>query len=190
MGEGSLSLRAIWHRLEEWLLAAILGAMTLLSFVQVVLRYVFNESILWALEANFYLFGWLVLIGAAYCVRARAHIGVDALVKLFSPGARRWVGLLVVLLVILYTILMLYGSWVYLDRLYILDVEAEDIPVQRWILSLCLPIGFVLILIRLIEMGWRIVTGRSQGYELADEAEDVIRDGVYGQDTETGTVTR
>ena len=101
-----------------------------------------------------------------------------------------WVGLLVVLLVILYTVLMLYGSWVYLDRLYILDVEAEDIPIQRWILSLCLPIGFVMILIRLIEMGWRIATGRSPGYELADEAEDVIRDGIYGQDTETSTVAR
>lgn len=164
--------------------------MTLLSFTQVVLRYVFNESILWALEANFYMFGWLVLIGAAYCVRVRAHIGVDALVKLFSPSLQRWIGLLVVALVILYTVLMLYGSWVYLDRLYILDVDAEDIPVKRWILSFCLPLGFLLILVRLVEMGWRIFTGRSKGYELADEAEDVIRDGVYGQDTDATTVPR
>lgn len=190
LGEGFVNLRTVWHRLEEWLLAAILAAMTLLSFVQVVLRYVFNASILWGLEANFYLFGWLVLIGAAYCVRVKAHIGVDAVVRLLSPPAQRWVGLLVVLLVIVYTLLMLYGSWVYLDRLYILDVDAEDIPIKRWILSLCLPIGFALILIRLIEMGWRILTGQSRGYELADEAEDVIRDGIYGQDTDTGTVVR
>jgi len=185
-----VNLRTVWHRLEEWLLAAILAAMTLLSFVQVVLRYVFNDSILWGLEANFYLFGWLVLIGAAYCVRVKAHIGVDAVVRLLSPPAQRWVGLLVVVLVIFYTLLMLYGTWVYLDRLYILDVDAEDIPIKRWILSLCLPIGFALILVRLIEMGWRILTGQSKGYELADEAEDVIRDGIYGQDTDTGTVAR
>lgn len=185
-----MNLRTVWHRLEEWLLAAILGAMTLLSFFQVVLRYGFNDSILWGLEANFYLFGWLVLLGAAYCVRVKAHIGVDAVVKLLSPSAQRWVGLLVVLLVIFYTVLMFYGSWVYLDRLIMLDVEAEDIPIKRWILSLCLPIGFALIFIRLIEMGWRILTGQSKGYELADEAEDVIRDGVYGHDDNAGTVTR
>jgi C4-dicarboxylate transporter DctQ subunit len=176
------------HHLEEALLAVILGAMTLLAFVQVVLRYGFNSGLLWALEANFYLFGWLVLIGAAYCVRVKAHIGVDAIVKLLPERAQRWVGLLVVLLVILYTVLMLYGAWVYLDRLFILDVDAEDIPVKRWILSLCLPIGFLLILVRLVEMGWRIATGRAKGYELADEAEDVIRDGIYGQDSDAGTV--
>lgn len=185
-----MNLRTVWHRLEEWLLAAILAAMTLLSFVQVVLRYVFNSSILWGLEANFYLFGWLVLIGAAYCVRVKAHIGVDAVVKLMSPSMQRWIGMLVVLLVIFYTLLMLYGSWVYLDRLFILDVEAEDIPIKRWILSLCLPIGFALFLARLVEMGWRIATGRSRGYELADEAEDVLRDGVYGQGNDAGAVTR
>ena len=55
--------------LEEGLIALILGVMTVLTFVQVVLRYVFNTGLLWALEANFYLFAWLVLIGISYCVR-------------------------------------------------------------------------------------------------------------------------
>lgn len=177
----------ILHRLEEWLLAVILAAMTLLTFLQVVLRYVFNTGLLWALEANFYLFGWLVLIGMAYAVRVKAHIGVDAAVRLLSDNARRIVGLVVVALTILYAGLMLYGSWVYLDRLKLLDVEAEDIPMQRWILSSCLVLGFALLLFRLCLMGWRILTGRSPGYELADEAADAIRD-VGGDSSPDATV--
>lgn len=177
----------VLHRLEEWLLAAILAVMTSLTFLQVVLRYVFNSGLLWALEANFYMFGWLVLIGMSYAVRVKAHIGVDAAIRLLGPRSRRFVGLVVVALTIVYTGLMLYGSWAYLDRLKILDVEAEDIPIQRWILSSCLVIGFALLLIRLVLMGWRILSGRSPGYELADEAADAIRD-VAGDPAPDGTV--
>ena len=171
-----VAIRSVLHRLEETLLAVLLGAMTVLTFVQVVMRYGFNSGLLWALEANFYMYGWLVLLGISYGVRVRAHIGVDAVVRLLPPGWQRIVGLFVTALAILYTCLMLYGSWVYIGRLRILGVEAEDIPVERWILSSCLLIGFALLLYRLLQMGWRILTGKSPGYELADEAHDAIRD--------------
>jgi hypothetical protein len=70
-----VSLREAVHRAEEGLIAAILGVMTVLTFVQVVLRYVFNSGFIWQLEANFYLFSWLVMLGISNCVRVRAHIG-------------------------------------------------------------------------------------------------------------------
>lgn len=182
-----MTVRSILHRLEEHLLAALMGAMTLLTFVQVVMRYGFNSGWLWALEANFYMFGWLVLLGISYGVRVKAHIGVDAVVRLLPSAAQRWVGLLVVTLAIGYTCLMLYGAWEYIHRLQLMGVEAEDIPVERWILSLCLPIGFALLLYRLLEMAWRIATGQSPGYELADEAHDAIRD-ITGDDVPDATV--
>ncbi|KQW22109.1 C4-dicarboxylate ABC transporter permease [Afipia sp. Root123D2] len=182
-----MTFRSILHRLEESILAALLCAMTVLTFVQVVLRYGFNSGWLWALEVNFYLFGWLVLLGISYGVRVKAHIGVDALVRLFPAPTQRAIGILVVGLALLYTGLMLYGSYEYIDRLHIMAVEAEDIPVERWILSLCLPIGFALLFYRLLEMTWRIVTGQSPGYELADEARDAIRD-VGGDENPDATV--
>jgi C4-dicarboxylate transporter DctQ subunit len=169
-------LRAIAHRIEEWLLALILGAMTVLTFVQVVLRYVFASGLLWALEATTYLFAWLVLIGISYGVRKRAHIGIDALIRLMGAKARRAVGLGVVAAALLYAGMMFYGGWEYVARLHILGVDAEDIPIQRWILNLGLPIGFALLGVRLAEMAWRIVTGRSPGFELADEAAEAIKD--------------
>jgi C4-dicarboxylate transporter DctQ subunit len=169
-------LRAIAHRIEEGLIALILCAMTLLTFVQVVLRYVFGSGLLWALETTTYLFGWLVLIGISYGVRKRAHIGIDSLVQAMPPAVRRYIGLFVVAAALFYAGLMFYGGWVYLERLHILGVDAEDIPIQRWILALCLPIGFALLGLRLAEMGWRILTGRSPGFELADEAADAIKD--------------
>lgn len=185
-----MSLREAVHRAEEGLIAAILGVMTVLTFVQVVLRYGFNSGFIWALEADFYLFAWLVLLGMSYCVRVRAHIGVDAAVRLFPPPIRRLVGILVVSLALLYAGLMLYGSVEYIDKLMVIDIEAEDIPVKRWILSLCLPIGFALLGIRLLQMGWRIVTGQSPGYELADEAREAMKDVTHDGGPDATTVQR
>lgn len=188
-GGRGLAFRLL-HRLEELLLAAILAAMTILTFVQVVLRYGFNAGVLWALEANFYMFGWLVLIGMAYAVRVKAHIGVDAVVRLLGPAARRGVGMVVVVLATVYAGLMLYGAWIYIDRLQMLDVEAEDIPLKRWMLSFCLVIGFALLLVRLLLMAWRILSGRAPGYELADEAAEAIRDAGGDAAPDATTVSR
>jgi C4-dicarboxylate transporter, DctQ subunit len=185
-----VSLREAVHRVEEGLIALILGVMTVLTFVQVVLRYGFNTGFVWQLEANFYLFSWLVMIGISYCVRVRAHIGVDAAVRLFPPRVRRIVGFIVVLLALTYAVLMLYGSVEYIKRMMIIDVEAEDIPVKRWILSICLPLGFLALFIRLLEMGWRIVTGRSEGYELADEAHEAVKDVTHDGQPDATTVQR
>ena len=48
--------------------------MTLITFANVVARYVFNSNILWALEGTVFLFAWLVLLGASYAVKIGAHI--------------------------------------------------------------------------------------------------------------------
>ena len=132
----------------------------------------------------------MVLLGISYCVRERAHIGVDAAVRLLSPRPRRIVGLIVVALALLYAGLMFYGSWVYIDKLMVIDIEAEDIPVKRWILSLCMPIGFGLLFLRLLGMAWRIWTGQSPGYELADEAAEAIKDVTGDKIPDATTVSR
>lgn len=163
-------------RLEETLLALLLAAMTLLTFTQVALRYLFNTGLIWALEATVYMFAWLILLGISYGVRVHAHIGVDIVVKSLPVATRRIVGLVAIGLCLLYTAIMLYGSWRYVDRLHRLGTEAEDIPVERWILTIVLPIGFLLLGLRLLEQGWAILKGRAKGFELGDEAAEVLRE--------------
>lgn len=167
--------RVVGH-VEEGLLALILAAMTLLTFLQVVLRYAFNSSLIWALEADTYLFAWLILIGMSYGVRVHAHIGVDFAVKALPTRLRRLAGLLAIGLCLFYAALMLYGAWFYIAKLRMLGVLGEDIPVQRWILSLGLPIGFFLLFVRLLEQAVLILRGRVRGFELADEAAEALKE--------------
>jgi len=100
-------------RFEENLIALLLGAMTLITFANVVARYVFNSNILWALESTVFLFAWLVLLGASYAVKIGAHLGVDALTNMAGPTLRRYIALLAVACCILFSFLMLKGAWDY-----------------------------------------------------------------------------
>jgi len=100
-------------KIEETVIAVLLGLMTLTTFSNVVARYVFNSNILWALELTVYMFGWLVLLGASYAVKKNAHLGVDAIVSLLPPPARRVLALVAIGACILFALLLLKGSYDY-----------------------------------------------------------------------------
>ena len=99
--------------IEETLIAINLGIMTLMTFANVIARYVFNSNIFYALELTVFLFAWLVLLGASYAVKKTLHLGVDAVVGLFASETRRKVGLFSALICIAYALLLLKGAWDY-----------------------------------------------------------------------------
>ena len=86
-------------RLEEWIIATLMAAATVVIFIAVVHRYLsglpipalrdyliqINTS--WAQELCIYMFVWMAKFGAAYGVRTGIHVGVDVLVNRLNP---RW----------------------------------------------------------------------------------------------------
>ena len=105
--------RSWTDNIEETLIAFFLGAMTLITFANVIARYLFNSNILWALETTVFLFAWLVLLGAPYAVKKNAHLGVDFLVEMASKPVRRAMALISVTICIVFSFLMLKGAWDY-----------------------------------------------------------------------------
>jgi C4-dicarboxylate transporter DctQ subunit len=145
-------------RLEEAFMIVVLAAMTLLTFVQVVLRYVFGTGLVWSLEATTYLAAWLVLVGMSYGVRTQAHIAVDLVTRRLPPRAARGVTLVALACSLGYCVLMIYGSAVFVERLIALGNDARDIPLPRWLLTAVMPFGFGLLAVRLLQAyraAWR-----------------------------------
>lgn len=101
------------NSLEETIIAVLLGAMTILTFINVVLRYGFNSSIIWSLEVTATLFAWLVLFGIAYGFKVTSHLGVDVIANLLRAGPKRILALVAGLLCLVYALLILKGAWDY-----------------------------------------------------------------------------
>lgn len=101
------------NEIEETAIAVLLGLMTIITFINVVLRYGFNTGLIWGLEAVTFLFAWLVLFGVSYTVKVTAQLGVDAVINLLSPSRRKVLALIAGGVCIAYAALVLKGAWDY-----------------------------------------------------------------------------
>ena len=154
-------IRNVVNHLEEVFMSVALAFMTLLTFAQVVLRE-FGTGWVWSLEATTYAFAWLVLVGMSYGVRTQSHIAVDLVGRKLPPAARRIMGLAAIALCLIYCGFMFYGSSIFVDRLMVLGNNARDIPVPRWLLTSIMPVAFVLLAYRFVELGWAIHKGSAK----------------------------
>ena len=176
-------------------MAFFLGLMVVITFSQVVARYVFNSGAVWALELTTYIFAWLVLIGVSYGVKVGAHLGVDAFVRIAPARYQRWLILLATLLCCVYAGILLYGSWDYWSKIYRFGIDTEDlyvpriiveaiyggpdykhepVGIDRWVPYAALPLGMALLLFRFIEALVMIATGRRDTLIASHEAEDAV----------------
>lgn len=76
-------------RLNQWTVIALMATMATLVFVNVVARYVFNDSIIWVEELTQYEMIWIAYLGAGLALREGRHVAVDLIEQALPPGARR-----------------------------------------------------------------------------------------------------
>ena len=140
--------RLVLDRVEELIGGAAFVAMTVIVFVNVVSRYVFNDPIPGADEVATLCFTWAVFVGAAAGVRQRLHIGIEFIVNWFPPRGRAALGLLVVVLMAFFAGLVgIYGTKLMLSGHFKLT------PVLQWSYAwiyLAIPVGATLMLVRLL----------------------------------------
>ncbi len=153
-GPGSPRPGLFWivlDRLEELLGGAAFVGMTVIVFVNVVSRYVFNDPIPGADELATLCFTWAVFVGAAAGVRQRLHIGIEFVVNWFPSRTRAALGLLVVALMAFFAGLIgFYGTKLMLAGNFKLT------PVLQWPYTwiyLAVPVGAALMLLRLVPIG-------------------------------------
>ncbi|MEO8024426.1 TRAP transporter small permease [Polaromonas sp.] len=162
------------EHLEEGLITFLMAAMTLVTFMQVIARYVFNYSFVWALELTGVMFAWLIFIGMSYGVRVGAHIGVDAAVKTLGPRSARIVESVAAALCIAYALIVVVGGVQYVYKIYSVGILMQDIPIQSWIPRMVLPLGFLLLAFRFAQILWRLARGEDV-HLLGDEAKDALK---------------
>jgi C4-dicarboxylate transporter DctQ subunit len=155
--------------LEEWLIAGLMGAATLVIFTAVVHRYalgipflypfLFPIDMTWAQEMCIFMFVWMAKFGAAYGVRTGIHIGVDVLVNRLDECWQRRAVLLSMASGAVFTGLigMLGGYLVW--KLSYTDQTSPDMEMPMWIVYLCVPLGSGLMCFRFIQVGYRFFHG-------------------------------
>jgi len=76
-------------RALEHVLIALTVLMVITVTWQVATRFLLNDPSSYTEELATYLLLWISLLGAAYALRQRAHLGIDVVVARLSDGAQR-----------------------------------------------------------------------------------------------------
>ncbi len=76
---------SFFHRTEDLFLCALLTAMIVMAFGQIVLRNVFQETISWGDAFLRHLVLWVGLSGAVVATRSNRHITIDLVSRFISP---------------------------------------------------------------------------------------------------------
>lgn len=147
----------------------------------------------WANEFTAICFAWLIFFCMSYGVRIGGHIGVDALINLFETRTKRVFAFIGLSACLLYGGIMFEASleWVYTFYKYgTLTNGLDRFGVARWHVTIIVPIGFLLFIIRYLEIGYRLITGQQDNLGLADEAKDAVDElSVYNNNDDTNLVT-
>jgi C4-dicarboxylate transporter, DctQ subunit len=156
----------ILDRLEEVLIAVLMGAATLLVFVAVLHRYaagwpipgvqdwLLSLNLSWAQELCIYMFIWMAKFGAAYGVRTGIHVGVDVLINSLPNRTRRTYVLFGLLAGALFTIVVGTLGAHYVWAIGHTDQVSADLEAPLWIVYLCIPLGSYLMCFRFLQVAW------------------------------------
>jgi TRAP-type C4-dicarboxylate transport system permease small subunit len=184
----TLFLRGL-DRLEEIIIAVLIGAATIITFTAVLHRYGASNSaalanwagahglslieassdwvylsltainLSWAQELATYMFVWMAKFGAALGVRTGIHVGVDVFVKQLTPRSRKPVIVFALACGALFT-----GVIGTLGAIYVWKLDPDQVSPElewpSWIIYLCIPLGSYLMCFRFLQvMGEFLASG-------------------------------
>ena len=155
--------------LEEWLIAFLIGAATLLTFAAVAHRYgsgiplgFIQDNLLkldmsWSQELTIFMFVWMAKFGAAYGVRTGIHVGVDVLInQLNTPWRNKFVvfGLLAGA-----TFTGIIGT---LGGMFVWELShttstSEVLEIPMWMVYSAVPLGSYLMCFRFLQVTWSFI---------------------------------
>lgn len=143
-------MRKFIDNFEEYFCVWSLAFMTILVFIQVVMRYVFRNSLSWSEELARYIFLWLSWIGASYAVKERSHFRVEMFADMLKGKARKIFELFVLLAWFAFCAFLAYqGSMITRHLLTRGQISAAmEIP-MAWAYA-SVPVGSGLMALRLI----------------------------------------
>ena len=84
--------------------------MIIITFIQVIFRYVLNSALPWAGEITIFFFIWVIFLGASITLHKGLHIGVDIITNQLREKNKKIIYIFTNILIIIFCLLIFFGS--------------------------------------------------------------------------------
>jgi len=157
-------------------IAAIgIAAGVAVAFTNVVARYAFDASLVWATEMTVFLFLWSVFFGAAYCFKKDAHIAVTIILDIVPSRIAKVMLVISHFVTLIFLLTVAYFGYEYILLIIDLDERAIDLwDMPMWIVYSVIPISFAFASYRVGERIHGILSTSHDQILKESEAEQVL----------------
>lgn len=147
-------LGKLFNKIEHGALIISLAVMVIVIFSQVVMRYIFNNSLSWSEEFARYLFVWFSWMGVSAGVRDKEHLKVEilsaALAKRGLLKTKEIINIIVLLVWLATTLIVTYYGFQMVMKQMALKVVTPAMRMPVWIGYLSVPACSGVVGIRII----------------------------------------
>jgi TRAP-type C4-dicarboxylate transport system permease small subunit len=144
-------LDALNRNAERWALLVFYVMLVVTMFIEVLRRELLSYSSIWGEEIVRYSFIYLAWIGAASAVKERGHIRIDVLMHYVSPRIKALLYIFGDIIMAIVAVIAIYYSWEVVHVAYKFGSVTDGLRISRVWFLMAVPIGFTLVLVRLIQ---------------------------------------
>jgi len=140
--------------LEESILVILSVFTVVIIFTQVVMRYVFSNSLPWSEEIARYAFVWMIYIGVSYGVKKKKHLSVDVFSELLDYKGKLVLGIIANSFFLIFALVISYFGVDIVAKIT-RESAAMRLPMS-WVYAAPL-VGMILTSIRLLQNIWLLI---------------------------------
>lgn len=140
-----------YDKLEEYLLCGSLVVTTLIVFLQVIMRKIFNNSLTWSEELTRYIFIWQIWLGVSIAQRNKQHIKVELLSSIVkNEKVVAIVDIFATIVMIAFNIFLVINGAALVEQMITRGNLSGAMRLPMWIVYLALPVSSFVLSLRLI----------------------------------------
>ena len=144
-------VKAFFNHLEQYIAVLCLTLMLIVLTYNTISRYLFHVTVSWAEEMCAYGQIWLVYIAVSYAVKENAHICIDSVMGLYPKKLKGIILTAGLIAWFIFGVIMVIEGAKYTMDTFIKGGRAISVPVPIWLVYLAIPVGHVLLSVRLLQ---------------------------------------
>lgn len=156
-------LQRLNQNAERWALLVFYVMLVMTMAIEVLRREIFAYSSIWGEEIVRYSFIYLAWIGAAAAVKERAHIRIDVIMHYLGSRAKACLYIFGDLVMLFVAVIALYWSWEAVHVSWKFGSVSHGLRISMVWFLLAVPIGFALMVLRLVQSILRDVRSLRDG---------------------------
>lgn len=131
-------------QLEKAIMGIGLFATTVIIFANVIARYVFQNSFVWAEELARYNIIWVAFIGMSLCARLGGHVSMDVLFSRLRGPSRLFVWRFINVVTTGFCVYLAFTGWLLVSSVWRTGQISPATGLPMWVVYLAVPVGALL----------------------------------------------